>query len=459
MVHLQTSVRYCVKLKIRAACPTTGLTPRGKPMFASKPVQITATVIGNALEWYDFIVFGFFTVIIARLFFPAESQYASLLLTTATFGVGFFMRPDGGILLGIYAARRGRKASLLLIIGLMTLAIAIIGFAPTYAAVGIAAPLLIVIARLLQGFSAGGEFASSTAFLIESAPAQRRGFYGSWQMVGQGLAVLTGALLGAIITRVLSPETLDSWGWRVPFLFGLIIGPLGLYIRRRLDETGAFLATRRETGHHQALSAALAAHVKEALATFGIIISGTISFYVILLYMPTFAHTQLHLPLDQAFLAQAISLACMIVIIPPVGLLSDFIGRKPIMIAALSLYFVLVYPLFGWLAHSPSFGRLATIQIILCCLLGVFFGPISTAVAEQFGARSRSTGLGIAYNLAVMIFGGFAQFFVTWLIEATGSPIAPAFYVMFGAAVGIAATFFIADRAWDVRLPIASTAL
>ena len=196
------------------------LTASGAP----KPVQIVAAVIGNALEWYDFIVFGFFTVIIARLFFPAESQYASLLLTTATFGVGFFMRPVGGVLLGIYADRRGRKASLLLIIGLMTLAIAMIGLAPTYAAIGVAAPVLIVIARLLQGFSAGGEFASSAAFLIESAPAQGRGFYGSWQMVGQGLAVLTGALLGALITRALSPEAIESWGWRVPFLFGLVIG-------------------------------------------------------------------------------------------------------------------------------------------------------------------------------------------------------------------------------------------
>jgi MFS transporter, MHS family, proline/betaine transporter len=184
----------------------------------------------------------------------------------------------------------------------------------------------------------------------------------------------------------------------------------------------------------------------------GIVTSGTISFYVILLYMPTFARVQLHLPLDQAFLAQAISLACMIVVTPLSGALSDRIGRKPLMIAALSLYFVLVYPLFSWLHDNPSFGQLATVQIVLCCLLGVFFGPISTALAEQFVARSRSTGLGIAYNLAVMIFGGFAQFFVTWLIEATGSPIAPSFYVMFGAAVGIAATFFLVDRAWDARL-------
>ena len=420
--------------------------------FAPKPLQVAAAVIGNALEWYDFIVFGFFAVVIARLFFPTESQYASLLLTTATFGVGFFMRPVGGILLGIYADRRGRKASLLLIIGLMTLAIAMIGFAPTYAAIGIAAPLLVVLARLLQGFSAGGEFASATSFLIETAPAQHRGFYGSWQMVGQGLAVLTGALLGALITRVLAPEALDSWGWRVPFLFGLIIGPLGLYIRRRLDETAPFLATRRGPEQQTTLGAALAAHVREALATFGIIICGTIAFYVILLYMPTFARTQLHLPLDQAFSAQAISLACMIVLIPIFGALSDHIGRKPIMIGALILYFALTYPLFSWMYANPSFGSLIVTQVALCSLLGVFFGPMSTALAEQFQTHVRSTGLGTAYNMAVMIFGGFAPFFVTWLIQVTGVPVAPAFYVMFGAAAGFVAALFLKERARDADL-------
>jgi MFS transporter, MHS family, proline/betaine transporter len=420
---------------------------------APKPFQIVAAVIGNALEWYDFIVFGFFTVIIARLFFPADSQYASLLLTTATFGVGFFMRPVGGILLGIYADRRGRKASLLLIIGLMTLAIAMIGLAPTYAAIGVAAPALIVIARLLQGFSAGGEFASSTAFLIESAPPQRRGFYGSWQMVGQGLAVLTGALLGALITRALSPEAIESWGWRVPFLFGLVIGPLGLYIRRRLDETTAFLASRR-ADQQQKLGTALTVHFRQALATFGLIICGTISFYVILLYMPTFARTQLHLPLDQAFSAQAISLACMIVLIPIFGALSDHIGRRPIMVGALILYFVLSYPLFSWMYANPSFTSLIVVQILLCSLLGVFFGPMSTASAEQFQVHVRSTGLGIAYNLAVMIFGGFAPFFVTWLIQVTGLPVAPAFYVMFGAAVGLLASLFLKERARDAELMV-----
>jgi MFS transporter, MHS family, proline/betaine transporter len=191
-------------------------------------------------------------------------------------------------------------------------------------------------------------------------------------MVGQGLAVLVGALLGALITRNLAAETLDSWGWRVPFLLGLVIGPVGLFIRRHLQETEAFLEARGATTVKQSFGTMLAAHVKEVLACMGIITSGTISFYVILLYMPTFARTQLHLPLDQAFVAQSISLACMIVLTPLSGALSDRIGRKPIIIAALTLYFVLVYPLFNWVHDNPSFGSLVIVQIVLCCLLGVF---------------------------------------------------------------------------------------
>jgi MFS transporter, MHS family, proline/betaine transporter len=424
---------------------------------APKPLQIAAAVVGNALEWYDFIVFGFLTVVIARLFFPAESQYGSLLLTTATFGVGFFMRPVGGILLGIYADRSGRKAALLLIIVLMTAAIAMIGFAPTYATIGVAAPVLIVAARLLQGFATGGEFATATTFLIESAPANRRGFYGSWQMVGQGLAVLIGALLGALVTRSLAPEALNSWGWRIPFLVGLVIGPVGLFIRRHLEETEAFLEVRRAAAIERDLGATLAAQLKGTLAGMGLITAGTSSFYVILLYMPTFARLQLRVPLDQAFIAQSISIVCMIVLIPFFGALSDRVGRKPILIASLALYLVLAYPLFNWLHQNPSFAGLTMVQVVFCCLLGALFGPISTVVAEQFAAQARSTALGIAYNLAVMIFGGFAQFFVTWLIAATGLPIAPAFYVMFGAAIGLVASFFLVERAGDARLPTLET--
>ncbi len=420
---------------------------------ASRTSQIAAAVIGNAFEWYDFIAFGFLTVVIARLFFPTDSQYASLLLTTATFGVGFFMRPVGGIVLGMYADRRGRKAALQLIIGLMTVAIAIIAFAPTYATVGFAAPLIILLARLLQGFATGGEFASATVFLIESAPAHRRGFYGSWQMVGQGLAVLIGALLGALVTRALSPDALDSWGWRVPFLFGLVIGPIGLYIRRYLVETDAFIEARAASSDEQRLMTTLSTYLKEKLVCVGIITFGTIAFYVILVYMPTFARTQLNLQLNEAFFAQCISLFWMILLIPIFGLLSDSVGRKPIMIAALILYLALVYPLFSWVSNNPTLGRLIVMQMILCGILGAYYGPVSTVLAEQFPARTRSTRLSIAYNIAVMVFGGFAQFFVTWLIEVTGSPVAPAFYVMFGAAVGLLAAFFLVDRTHEARLP------
>jgi MFS family permease len=417
-----------------------------------KPLQIAAVVIGNALEWYDYIVFGFFTVIISKLFFPAESEYASLLLTMATFGAGYLMRPVGGILLGLYADRRGRKRALLLIIVLMTVAISMIGFAPTYAAIGIAAPLIILLARLLQGFAAGGEFGSATSFLIESAPPGRRGFYGSWQMVGQALALLGGAFLGAVLTTALSPEALDSWGWRIPFLLGLVIGPVGLYIRRHLDETEVYLKERESVSVKYGLGTVLATYFKEVLVCGGIIAWGTTAFYVVLLYMPTFARIQLGLPLDQAFIAQSISLALMTVLVPIFGAWSDRIGRRPIMISALVLSFVLAYPLFQWAVASPSFTTLLLMQLVLCSLIGVYYGPLSTAVAEQFPVLARSTGLAVGYNFSVMIFGGFAQFFVTWLIEVTGSPLAPAFYLMVGALIGFVATVFLVEQTGDVGL-------
>jgi MHS family proline/betaine transporter-like MFS transporter len=432
--------------------------------FATKParsapkiLQIAAAVIGNALEWYDFYAFGFLTVVISRLFFPADSQYASLLLTTATFGIGFFMRPIGGILLGIYTDRKGRKAGLQLILGLMTAAIAIMAFAPTYTAIGVAAPVIIVLARLLQGFATGGEWGSAAAFLVESAPAHQRGFYGSWMLAGAGLAMLMGALLSAFVTRSLPPDALDSWGWRVPFLFGLIIGPVGLYIRRHVDETQVFLEARAAAKENEGLGRMIATHLKEIVVGLGLFSHGTASTYVILLYMPTYASTQLHLPLGEAFSTQSIGLACMILLVPLSGALSDRIGRKPILIGALVLYLGVAYPLFVWVHASPSFGHLVITQIVLCTLLGAFFGSWTTALAELFPTRMRASGLGIVANMGAMAFGGFASFFVTWLIEATGSPIAPVFYVMFGATVSLVAAFFLVDHAQEARLPIVET--
>ena len=418
---------------------------------APKVRQLAAAVIGNVVEWYDFIVFGLLTVVISRLFFPTGSQYASLLLTTATFGVGFFMRPVGGILLGIYADRKGRKAALLLIIGLMTFAIGMIAFAPTYAAIGIAAPLIIVLARLLQGFATGGEFSCATAFLVEIAPAHRRCFYGSWQLFGLGMAVLMGTLVGALVTRGLTPDTIDRWGWRIPFLFGLIIGPIGLYIRRYLDETPAFVATHGTPTEKHAFGTALAVHFKQMVVCLALSGGPAVQFYVLLVYMPTFASTQLHLPLGTALVAQSVGLIFLVVLVPLSGILADHVGRRPIMIGAFVLYLGLAYPLFSWVVENPSFGQLLIMQIILCSLLGIFYGPLATVLVEQFPTRIRSTGLAIPYNLGVMIFGGFAQFLVTWLIHATGSPIAPVYYMMFGAAIALVSLLFIADPAREPR--------
>jgi MFS transporter, MHS family, proline/betaine transporter len=416
---------------------------------ASQVRQLAAAVIGNILEWYDFIVFGLLAVVISRLFFPTDSQYASLLLTTATFGVGFFMRPIGGLLLGIYADRKGRKAALLLIIGIMTLAVGIIALAPTYAAVGVAAPLIIVFARLLQGFATGGEFSCATTFLVESAPTRHRYFYGSWQMFGLGAAVLMGTLLGALVTHGLTAGQLERWGWRIPFLFGLVIGPVGLYIRRNIQETPDFVAACATKKEAPAFGRTLAEHLRAMVVCFGLSGGPSIQFYVLLVYMPTFASTQLHLPLGTALIAQAVALAFLVLFVVLFGSLADRMGPKPIMIAAFALYLGLAYPLFSWVHASPSLGHLAIMQIALCSLLGAFYGPYATVLVDQFPIRIRSTGLAIPYNLGVMVFGGFAQFFVTWLVHTTGSPIAPVFYVMFGAAIALVSLLFIKCPARD----------
>lgn len=412
-------------------------------MPANRHKQVAAAVLANALEWYDFVVFGFLTVIIAKLFFPAENDYSALLFTTATFGVGFFMRPVGGIALGVYADRHGRKAAMQLIIVLMTLALLVIALAPPYAAIGIAAPLLIVFARLLQGFATGGQYAIATSFLVEVAPPGRRCFYGSLQQVGQALAALGGAAAGMFVTLGLEPAQLESWGWRLPFILGLIIAPVGFYISRHLEETDAFVELQRQSAGRQPLFALLRENLRGVMVTFGLIICGTISYYVILIYMPTFAQKQLGISPGDAFKVQFVALACLTIVIPIVGLTADRIGLRPLLMAGALLLLAALYPLFANAHAEPTVGNLLLMQVTLCVAMGIYFGGVATAVAEQFPPGVRSTGLSLAYNLAVMMFGGFAQFIVTWLIGTTGNPLAAAYYVMFGALVGFIAACFV----------------
>ncbi|AJK46605.1 MFS transporter [Burkholderia plantarii] len=409
--------------------------------------QVAAAVIGNALEWYDFIVFGFMAAIISPVFFPAGDAYAALLLTTASFGVGFVMRPVGGILIGIHADRRGRKSALQLIIALMALATALLAFAPPYTAIGVGSSLIVVVARMLQGLATGGEFASSTALLIELAPAGRRGLYGSWQMVGQGLALLAGTAIGALITHLLSPLQLHAWGWRIPFAIGLLIAPVGFWIRRHLQEPDASAgAPRRPQDAPLPMARALGRHGRALLSSALLTASVTIAFYVLVIYMPTFASRSLGIALDAAFGSQCVAVLAMTLVTPFAGAASDRIGRRPLIIASLVGYFLLLLPLFGWLLAAPGAMRLMITQTVLCCVLGLFLGPYAAALAEQFPARIRSTGMAISYNITVMIFGGFAQFFLTLLLHITGSPLSLAFYLLFGAALGIVGSLLLGAR-------------
>ncbi|OZI39231.1 MFS transporter [Bordetella genomosp. 1] len=417
--------------------------------------NIVAAVIGNALEWYDFLVFAFMTPIIAKLFFPVDpnvpgSELNSILMTTAIFGVGFFMRPVGGILLGLYGDRKGRKAAMVLVTSLMAVSIALITVAPTYHAAGILAPIFILIARLLQGFSAGGEFGTSTALLIEMAPKDRRGFYGSWQMAGQMLALLIGAAFGTLITEVFTTAEIEAWAWRLPFAFGLMIVPLAIYIRRNVDETDAFKEMKQEqaTGKVERLSLGqmIAQHTRETLIGVGLVVTATVSIYITFTYLVTYSTKILMLPMTQTFMVQMAGAALMVLLTPFMGAWSDRIGRRPLVIASLIGYLVVLYPLYSWLTAAPSIERLLVVQLVVCLFVSAFFGVFSTVMAELFPPRVRSVGLSLAYNVAVMIFGGFAQFIVTWLIKVTESPMAPAYYVMFGVALGLIASFFIDDK-------------
>lgn len=420
-----------------------------RPERALNRRAVAAAVIGNALEWYDFTVFSFMAVVIADVFFPSTNEYASLLMTTATFGAAFVMRPIGGIVLGLYADHAGRKAALSLVILLMTAGLLLLAIAPPYAAIGIGGPLLIVLGRLLQGFSAGGEFGSATALLIEAAPFSRRGFYGSWQMASQAAALLIGALVGATVTHGLTPDALHAWGWRVPFVIGLAIGPIGFYIRRHLADSEAFLHAR-QSARRATLGGVFAHHSREVLCGLGSVIALTVTIYVLIGYLPTFAVKALKLPYAESFYPVIVGNLLLTVLSPLAGAWSDRIGRRGLSLWSLVLTLVLVYPLFAWLDAAPSIARLIVVQAVLSVTLAGYYGPFGAMIAELFPANVRSTGLSIAYNIAVMLFGGFGQFIVTWLVGETVSTLAPVCYVMTGLALSIVAVAFVPARNADL---------
>ena len=395
---------------------------------------VAAASLGNALEWFDFVVYGFFAVTMAKLFFPSGSEATSILLALGTFGVTFFMRPLGALVFGSFADRHGRKAAFTLTIVVMMIGTAIIAFTPTYATIGVLAPILVVIARMLQGFSAGGEFGSATVFLAEQNP-QRRGFYASWQFASQGLTTILATGFGVLLGLALTPDQVDAWGWRIPFLFGLLIGPVAYYIRRHADETAEFVSAEHS---RSPLREAFADAKLRMLIAFGAVVLSTVSMYTIL-FMPTYATRQLGLPTSGSFFAGLVTGAIQLTLMPVVGALSDRWGRLPIGTLSAASILVLIYPLFAWLAAEPTLATLLAVQIIIGVLSAGYMGGLPALMSELFPARMRTTGLSISYSLGVAIFGGFAPFINAWLIERTGSKLAPAFYLMLAAAISLTA--------------------
>ena len=408
--------------------------------------EIVAASVGNALEFYDLLIYGYFAVVISKQFFPSDNETTSLLLAVGSFGISFLMRPLGAIVLGSYADRAGRKASLTMSILLMLLGTAIITFAPTYEQIGLLAPLLIIVARMLQGFSTGGEFGAATAFMVEHADAKRRGFFASWQLSTQGLATVLAAGVSALLSYVLSDVQLNTWGWRVAFGIGLLIGPVGFYIRTQIDETPDFKKTVANIAVKTPLRDVLIKGHVSLLLAIGVVAGATAFNYVHQLYMPIYALKQLHIAATSSYLGALMTGITLMIMAPVFGGLSDQYGRFRVLTIALLITGFSSYPMFVLLNTFPSLSTLLMVQAIVGVLIAACLGPIPAMLADIFPTSIRGTGLALSYNFSVTLFGGFAPLIVTWMIDATGNKLAPSFYVMATVLVSVMAIICLGRR-------------
>lgn len=407
---------------------------------------VAAAVIGNWLEFFDFTVYGFFAVIIGRLFFPSTDPTTSLLLSVATFAAGFITRPLGSVMLGVYADRKGRKAALNLTIMLMAASTGLIALTPTYASIGLAAPLLIVFARLVQGFSQGGEFGAATSTLLEQGGGTRRGFRASWQLATQGGAALMGAGIAAALSAALSKEALESWGWRVPFLLGVLIAPVGIYLRRRLaDDVSAAHGHGIERG---VLHELFTAHLRPLVLITLTVMGGTVSTYILTFYMPTYAIHTLGLPMSLSMLVGVASGLVMLITCPLFGLVSDRIGsrKRPILFGR-GVLVVLLFPAFMLMNRFPQLSVVMSLTALMLLFYSMGSASEFALMCESFPRRVRATGISIAYAVSVCVFGGTAQLVATWLIRVTGSKLAPAGYVAACVVVSLIAVSMLRETA------------
>jgi MFS family permease len=397
---------------------------------------------GNFLEMYDFMVFGYFAAAIGQAYFPAGDQFGTLLKSLATFGAGFLMRPLGAIVLGAYTDRHGRRAGLLLTLALMSVGIVTIAFTPSWATLGMLAPVLVLFGRLLQGFSAGAELGNVSVYLAEIAPEGRKAFYVSWQSASQQVAVVVAALIGIAISSVLTPAQLVAWGWRVPLALGCLLIPVLFLLRRHLRETDAF-AARTDHLDLGAIAHGLWQGRTRVVAGMAFVLMTTVSFYMITAYTPTFGKL-LHLPERANLWVTAAVGASNLIWLPLMGALSDRIGRKPILIACTALAILTAYPAMAWLTTAPSVARLIAVELWLSAIYASYNSAMVVYLTEIVPQQVRASGFSLAYSLATAV-GGFTPFIVTWLIGRTGNAAIPGVWLSAAAAISLAATL-LTDR-------------
>jgi len=393
---------------------------------------------GNFLEMYDFIVFGYYAAAIGRTFFPAHNPYASLMLSFMTFGAGFLMRPVGAVVLGAYIDRYGRRAGLLLTLGLMSVGTLTIALLPGYATLGLLAPLLILLSRLLQGFSAGVELGGVSVYLAEIATPGHKGFYVSWQSASQQVAVMVTAILGVVLGSLLSSAAMDLWGWRIPFLVGCLIIPILFVLRRSLAETEAFQARK----HHPSVSQivrTLAGNWPIVFVGVMMVAMTTVSFYLITAYTPTFGENELHLTSVTSLIVTLCIGFSNFFWLPVMGAVSDRVGRKPLLILFTVLALLTAYPAMLWLTGGPSFTRLLLVLLWLSFIYASYNGAMVVALTEIMPVDVRTSGFSLAYSLATALLGGFTPAICTYLIHITGNRAMPGLWMSFAAALGLIA--------------------
>lgn len=412
------------------------------PSVAPTPSKVGAVLrvtSGNFLEQFDFFLFGFYATHISKVFFPVSSPFASLMLTFTVFGAGFLMRPLGAIILGAYIDKVGRRKGLIVTLSIMASGTLLIACVPGYATIGIFAPALVLIGRLLQGFSAGAELGGVSVYLAEMATPGRKGFYTSWQSASQQVSIVLAAALGYLINGWLTPHEIGVWGWRIPFFIGCAIVPLLFLLRRSLQETEEFKTRQHRPGPREVFRA-MRQDWRTVLGGMLLVAMTTATFYLITVYTPTFGKAVLKLSTEDSLLVTLCVAVSNFIWLPIGGALSDRIGRRPILIAITLLAMFTSYPALSALAAAPSFGRMLIVLLWLSFLFGMYNGAMVVALTEIMPANVRVAGFSLAYSLATAIFGGFTPVISTWLIEFTSDKAAPGYWLSFASACGLLAT-------------------